>query len=73
MAQCDSLIAAIQTRKKQLIENIHEEKEHKGRVFKEQIAHCTTRLQKTTGMLQFSIEVLKEVDSAAFLQVGESA
>ena len=50
--------------------NIQAERDHKIRVFREQVAHCTGKLQRTTGMLQFSIEVLKESDPAAFLQVG---
>ena len=69
VAQCDALIEAIKLRKKQLLENIVEEREHKVRVFREQVAHCTGKLQKTTGLLQFSIEVLKESDPVAFLQV----
>ena len=69
MAQVDNLIEALKQRKQQLISNIQEERDQKLRIFKEQMAHCTQRLQKTTGLLQFSIEVLKESDPAAFLQV----
>ena len=69
VAQVDNLIEALRTRKQQLIAHIQEERDHKLRVFKEQLAHCTQRLQKTTGLIQFSIEVLKESDPAAFLQV----
>ena len=70
VAQCDSLIDALQKRKQELMTNIQAERDHKIRVFREQVAHCTGKLQRTTGMLQFSIEVLKESDPAAFLQVG---
>ena len=70
VAQCDSLIEAIKTRRQQLLENVRHEQQHKQRVFKEQVSHCTQRLQRTTGLLQFSIEVLKESDPSAFLQVG---
>ena len=69
MAQVDNLIEALKQRKQQLISNIQEERDQKLRIFKEQMAHCTQRLQKTTGLLQFSIEVLKESDPTAFLQV----
>ena len=69
VAQCDALIEAIKTRRQQLLENVRHEREHKQRTFKEQVSHCTQRLQRTTGLLQFSIEVLKESDASAFLQV----
>ena len=68
--QCDDLIEALKLRKEQLILQVAEERERKQRVFKEQTAHCTQRLQKTTGLLQFSIEVLKESDPSAYLLVS---
>ncbi len=69
VAQCDALIKALEARKQELLSNIQEERDQKMRVFREQVAHCTQKLQKTTGLLQFSIEVLKESDPSAFLQV----
>ena len=69
VAQVDNLIEALRQRKQQLISNIQQERDQKLRIFKEQMAHCTQKLQRTTGLLQFSIEVLKESDSGAFLQV----
>ena len=69
MAQCDALIKALEARKQELLSNIQEERDQKMRIFREQVAHCTQKLQKTTGLLQFSIEVLKESDPSAFLQV----
>ena len=71
VAQCDALVAAVKTRKEQLLQNIIQEKEQKQRVYREQVNYCTARLQRSTGLLQFSIEVLKESDPAAFLQVGK--
>lgn len=35
----------------------------------EQQSNCTSKLQKTTSLIQFCIEALKETDNAAFLQV----
>ena len=70
VAQCDSLIEAIKQRKKELIGQINLEKKQKQQIFREQVNHCTQVLQKTTGLLQFSIEVLKENDPAAYLQVS---
>uniref|UniRef100_A0A8D8LJX4 E3 ubiquitin-protein ligase TRIM9 n=1 Tax=Cacopsylla melanoneura TaxID=428564 RepID=A0A8D8LJX4_9HEMI len=70
VAQCDALIKAIEDRKKQLVDAIRLEKESKQRVLKEQVSACACKLQRTTALLQFCIEALKETDSAAFLQVG---
>ena len=69
VAQCDALLDAVRRRKEQLLTNIKQEKEHKKRIYRDQINHCTARLQHSTGLLQFSIEVLKESDPAAFLLV----
>ncbi|KAI4463140.1 e3 ubiquitin-protein ligase trim36-related [Holotrichia oblita] len=69
-AQCENLIAAIHTRRAQLMECIRQDKELRIRALKDQVATCTARLQHTTALLQFCIEALKETDSAAFLQVG---
>ncbi|VDM99913.1 unnamed protein product [Thelazia callipaeda] len=68
--QIDSLIEQLQQRKQKLLQYVEEEKEYKKRVFKEQIARCTTKLSKTTALIQFCIEVLKEPDPATYLQVS---
>ncbi|GFX26786.1 e3 ubiquitin-protein ligase TRIM9 [Trichonephila clavipes] len=39
---------------------------------KEQVTVCTSKLQQTTGLLQFCIEALKETDPTTFLQIGSS-
>lgn len=39
-------------------------------IVQEQQSSCTSKLQKTTGLIQFCIEALKETDNAAFLQVS---
>lgn len=69
VAQCDAIIDAVKRRKQQLMEHIAQDKEHKIATLKEQVSHCTKVLQSTTGLLQFSIEVLKESDPVSFLQV----
>ena len=71
VAQCDSLMEAIKLRRQQLLDNVRQERQMKQRIFKEQVSHCTQRLSRATGLLQFSIEVLKESDPTAFLQVGQ--
>ena len=70
VAQCDALIEAIKHRKQELLESVQEEKELKIHVLKDQGSHCTSLLQRTTGLLHFCIEVLKESDPASFLQVS---
>ncbi|XP_005099658.1 E3 ubiquitin-protein ligase TRIM9 isoform X1 [Aplysia californica] len=70
IAQCDALIEVIKQRKAELLENVAEEKALKVRSLKEQVSDCTALLQRTTGLLQFCIEVLKESDSTSFLQVS---
>ncbi|KAK3754720.1 hypothetical protein RRG08_053190 [Elysia crispata] len=70
VSQCDALIEVIKQRKAELLENVAEEKEMKVRTLKEQVSDCTALLQRTTGLLQFCIEVLKESDAPSFLQVS---
>ncbi|CAH1791254.1 unnamed protein product [Owenia fusiformis] len=70
VAQCDDLIEAVKHRKQELLDHIECEKDEKQRTLREQVSTCTGLLQKTTALLQFSIEVLKESDPAAFLQVS---
>lgn len=70
IAQCDALIDVIKQRKAELLENVAEEKSMKVRTLKEQVSDCTALLQRTTGLLQFCIEVLKESDPTSFLQVS---
>ncbi|XP_017152946.2 E3 ubiquitin-protein ligase TRIM9 isoform X1 [Drosophila miranda] len=69
-AQCEALIQAIHDRREYLLEAIRMDKDTKIRILKDQQSNCTGKLQRTTGLIQFCIEALKETDSAAFLQVG---
>ncbi|XP_067681713.1 E3 ubiquitin-protein ligase TRIM9-like [Haliotis asinina] len=70
VAQCDALIEAIKKRKVELLESVQVEKDTKVKTLKEQVSHCTSLLQRTTGLLQFCIEVLKESNPSSFLQVS---
>ncbi|XP_046388042.1 E3 ubiquitin-protein ligase TRIM9, partial [Ischnura elegans] len=70
IAQCDALVAAVENRKRQLLEFLRTEREAKQRTLRDQVSTVTCRLQHTTGLIQFCIEALKETDSAAFLQIG---
>ncbi|KJH48684.1 SPRY domain protein [Dictyocaulus viviparus] len=66
--QVDSLIEQLQIRKEQLLRHVEEEKDHKKQVLREQISRCTAKLSRTTGLIQFCIEALKEPDPATYLQ-----
>ncbi|XP_070180579.1 E3 ubiquitin-protein ligase TRIM9-like [Littorina saxatilis] len=70
VAQCDALMEIIRQRKEELLANVHEEREVKISTLKEQVADCTNLLHRTTGLLQYCIEVLKESDYSSFLQVS---
>lgn len=70
-SKCEMLIQMIYRRQDDLLEAVRLEKESKLRFLKDQQTICTSKLQQTTGFLQFCIESLKETDSAAFMQVGE--
>lgn len=67
--KCDELIESIRARRQYLLDTLNNEKEMKILTLKEQVSHCTSLLQRTTGLLQFGIEVLKESDAFSFLQV----
>ncbi|VVC38148.1 Fibronectin type III,RING-type zinc-finger, LisH dimerisation motif,Zinc finger, RING-type,B-box, C- [Cinara cedri] len=69
-ARCDALIRSIERRRQWLIDAVRQDKETKQRSLKEHVASCTCKLQKTTSLLQFCIEALKENDPVSFLQVG---
>lgn len=66
--QVDALIEQLQMRKEQLMRHVEEQKDHKKQVLREQISRCTAKLSRTTGLIQFCIEALKEPDPATYLQ-----
>ncbi|KAK6041579.1 hypothetical protein COOONC_20916, partial [Cooperia oncophora] len=66
--QVDALIEQLQMRKEQLMRHVDEQKDHKKQVLREQISRCTAKLSRTTGLIQFCIEALKEPDPATYLQ-----
>lgn len=69
-ARCDALIRSIERRRQWLIDAVRQDKETKQRSLKEHVTSCTCKLQKTTSLLQFCIEALKENDPVSFLQVS---
>ncbi|KAL1479600.1 hypothetical protein MTO96_051722 [Rhipicephalus appendiculatus] len=60
----------LEARRRELLAFARREREAKLKALKGQLANCTVTLQRTTALLQFCIEALKETDHAAFLQIG---
>ncbi|KAH9383523.1 hypothetical protein HPB48_025095 [Haemaphysalis longicornis] len=69
-AQCDALAEALEARRRELLAFARREREAKLKALKGQLSNCTVTLQRTTALLQFCIEALKETDHAAFLQAS---
>lgn len=59
------------TRKQQLLTFARKEKDYKLRILRDQVLSCTTKLQQTTGLIQFCIEALKDNDNLSYLQVKQ--
>lgn len=68
-AETEIFIQALRLRETQLIDYVRQERDFRLKALREQVASCTSKLQHTTGLLQFCIEALKETDPTAFLQV----
>ncbi|KAG9275478.1 E3 ubiquitin-protein ligase TRIM9 isoform X1 [Astyanax mexicanus] len=72
VAQCDALIEALNRRKAQLLTRVNKEHEHKLKVVRDQISHCTVKLRQTTGLMEYCLEVIKENDPSGFLQISDA-
>ncbi|KAG8449229.1 hypothetical protein GDO86_016049 [Hymenochirus boettgeri] len=72
VAQCDALIDALNRRKVQLLAHVNKEHEHKLKVVRDQISHCTVKLRQTTGLMEYCLEVIKENDPSGFLQISDA-
>ncbi|XP_067100008.1 E3 ubiquitin-protein ligase TRIM9 isoform X9 [Osmerus mordax] len=72
VAQCDALIDALNRRKAQLLSRVNNEHEHKLKVVRDQISHCTVKLRQTTGLMEYCLEVIKENDPSGFLQISDA-
>jgi len=68
-AECDAVVSAVRRRQQQLIANARREKALKQQAYRDQVAQCTSKVHRTTGLLQYTVEVMKEADQTAFLQV----
>jgi len=71
-SQCEELIEAIRRRHAELLVSVREQRCRKQQTVSDTLADCTQLLHRTTGLLQFGVEVLKEPDPTAFLLVRNS-
>lgn len=65
----DQIIKLLETKKRELVDYIEIQKSSKIKESKDQISYLSNKVQKTTGLLQFCVETLKEQDPNSFLQV----
>ncbi|XP_063868583.1 E3 ubiquitin-protein ligase TRIM9-like isoform X1 [Scylla paramamosain] len=68
--QCAELLEAVQQARTRLLAQLAAEREATTKIYREEAATCTRRLHKTTGLIQFCIEAIKEPDPAAFMTLG---
>ncbi|XP_050736556.1 E3 ubiquitin-protein ligase TRIM9-like [Eriocheir sinensis] len=68
--QCGELLEAVQQARTRLLAQLAAEREATTKIYREEAAACTRRLHRTTGLVQFCIEAIKEPDPAAFMTLG---
>ena len=69
VAQLDSLMEALLQRRQHLLEQVNLERQNKEKVFASQISKGTLHMKNMAGLLQISIEMLKDPNPLFFLQV----
>ena len=69
--EIDEMLRLLELKKKELVEFIDMEKMTKTKSIKDQIGYLSGKVQRTTGLLQFCVETLKEQDPSSFLQVNK--
>lgn len=67
--EIDEMIRMLESKKKELVEFIDMEKTSKIKSIRDQVGFLSSKIQKTTGLLQFCVETLKEQDPSSFLLV----
>ena len=72
-AQIDSLLYTIDERRAHLLAFVDGERDARRTTLREQIARSNAYLARTSGLIQFCIEILKEVDAVAYLQVSATS
>jgi tripartite motif-containing protein 9/67 len=71
VSEFDEMIRMLEHKKKELVDFIDTEKMTKVKSVKDQVGYLSSKIQKTTGLLQFCVETLKEQDPSSFLQISE--
>lgn len=69
--ELELLIGLLRARREKLAQFVDVERERKRSILKEQIGRCASHLNKTTALVQFCIELLKEPDPVSYLQVSD--
>ncbi len=70
--EIDELMKQLELKKKELIDGVDAETVNKKKSINNQVQFMSSKIQKTTGLLQFCVETLKEQDASSFLQVNAS-
>ncbi|THD24322.1 putative tripartite motif protein trim9 [Fasciola hepatica] len=65
----DEMVRRLEECRTRLTEQLRIRMQQRGRQLREQSVHMGTRLSATTSLLHFGVELLKESDPAAFIQV----
>lgn len=71
MAEIDEMMRMLELKKRELIEFVDVEKSNKMKCIRDQVSVLSSKIQKTTGLLQYCVETLKEPDAASFLLISE--
>ncbi|TGZ66097.1 hypothetical protein CRM22_005509 [Opisthorchis felineus] len=67
--QIDLLIQLLERRRAILLDELRSQLQHRGRRLRDQSNQVGSKLSATTSLIHFSVELLKEQDAAAFIQI----
>ncbi|KAI1720865.1 SPRY domain-containing protein [Ditylenchus destructor] len=70
--QFEALLEELKNQRQKLLDFVEAERLRKKAIMKNQIGRCAGHLGKTTALIQFCIEVLKEPEPLAYIQVGNA-
>ncbi|KAI1719285.1 SPRY domain-containing protein [Ditylenchus destructor] len=70
--QFEALLEELKNQRQKLLDFVEAERLRKKAIMKSQIGRCAGHLGKTTALIQFCIEVLKEPEPLAYIQVGNA-
>ncbi|XP_048586453.1 E3 ubiquitin-protein ligase TRIM9 [Nematostella vectensis] len=70
--ECDALLAIVEKKKAELLDNVNSEYNEKLAELHETILECDKTLQQSLGLVEFSQEALKEDNPVTFLQTSSA-